>query len=135
MDENDPAFGAPTKPIGSFMSEQEAAGHARDDGWSVVEDSGRGWRRVVPSPRPKRIVELNAIRALNSADFAVIAGGGGGIPVIEEDGCLRGVEAVIDKDYATALLASELDADAAELDGGRRCGDHHGRHAGGGSLR
>lgn len=111
VDEDDPAFLTPTKPIGSFMSEEEASTHARDDGWAVVEDSGRGWRRVVPSPKPKRIVELTAIRTLWEAGFTVIAGGGGGIPVVEEGAHLRGVEAVIDKDYATALLASQLHAD------------------------
>lgn len=111
VDENDPAFAAPSKPIGSFMSEDLAQAHAEKDGWNVVEDSGRGWRRVVPSPKPQRIVEIEAIRALNKAGYAVIAAGGGGIPVVEENGNYRGIEAVIDKDHATALLANELDAD------------------------
>lgn len=111
VDQNDPAFAAPSKPIGSFMDEDVAKSHEAADGWNVVEDSGRGWRRVVASPKPKRIVEIDAIRALNEAGYAVIAGGGGGIPVIEDDGEYTGVEAVIDKDHATALLANELDAD------------------------
>lgn len=111
VDENDPAFKAPSKPIGSFMDEDVAQLHAQEDGWSVVEDSGRGWRRVVPSPKPVRIVEIEAIRKLNADGFAVVAAGGGGIPVVEENGGYRGIEAVIDKDHATALLANELDAD------------------------
>lgn len=111
VDPSDPAFAAPSKPIGSFMTSDEATAHAETDGWKVVEDSGRGWRRVVPSPKPKRIVELSAIRALIDAGFVVVAGGGGGIPVIEDGAAFRGVEAVIDKDHATSLLANELDAD------------------------
>lgn len=111
VDPDDPAFAAPSKPIGSFMSAEEAATHAREDGWNVVEDSGRGWRRVVPSPKPQRIVEIEAIRMLNAAGYAVVAAGGGGIPVVESGVGLRGVEAVIDKDHATSLLANELDAD------------------------
>lgn len=111
VDATDPAFTAPSKPIGSFMDEAVAKAHAEREGWSVVEDSGRGWRRVVASPKPKRIVEIDAIRMLNEAGFAVVAGGGGGIPVVEEGSRYRGVEAVIDKDHATALLANELDAD------------------------
>jgi len=107
----DPAFLAPSKPIGSFMTEELAAARAKTDGWNVVEDSGRGWRRVVPSPKPERIVELDAIRALSQAGYAVIAGGGGGIPVVAEGLGCRGVEAVIDKDYATALLANQLGAE------------------------
>ncbi len=111
VDADDPAFASPSKPIGSFMSEEEAAEHARTDGWKVIEDSGRGWRRVVASPKPMRIVEIDAIRMLNAAGFAVIAGGGGGIPVVEDGAGFRGIEAVIDKDHATALLANDLDAD------------------------
>ena len=111
VDINDPAFSSPSKPIGSFMTEEQASEHARTEGWKVVEDSGRGWRRVVPSPKPKRIVEIDAIRALNAAGFAVVAAGGGGIPVVEDRDRWRGVEAVIDKDHATSLLANELDAD------------------------
>jgi carbamate kinase len=108
----DPAFARPSKPIGSFMTESEARAHAEAEGWRVAEDSGRGWRRVVASPAPRRIVELDAVKALISAGFVVVAAGGGGIPVVEADGGHRGVEAVVDKDHATALLASELGADA-----------------------
>ncbi len=111
VDPKDPAFSNPTKPVGSFMSESEAKQHAADDGWAVVEDSGRGWRRVVASPMPQRIVEVEAIRSLNKAGFAVVAVGGGGIPVVEAGQFLEGVEAVIDKDHATSLLANELDAE------------------------
>jgi carbamate kinase len=111
VDRNDPAFQNPTKPIGSFMDEKLAQEHARDDGWTVIEDAGRGWRRVVPSPLPQKIVEFDAIMALIHAGFAVIASGGGGIPVMEQDGQLVGVEAVIDKDYAAATLARDLKAD------------------------
>ena len=108
---DDPAFQAPTKPIGSFMDEATAKAREASDGWAVVEDAGRGWRRVVASPKPVRIVEIDAIRMLNEAGFAVVAGGGGGIPVVDEGNRYRGIEAVIDKDHATALLANELDAD------------------------
>jgi len=108
---DDPAFQAPSKPIGSFMTEELAATRVAADGWIVVEDSGRGWRRVVPSPKPERIVELEAIRALSQAGYAVIAAGGGGIPVVAKGQAMCGVEAVIDKDYATALLANELGAE------------------------
>jgi carbamate kinase len=109
---SDPAFERPTKPIGSFYSEEEARQLERTEGWAMVEDSGRGWRRVVPSPRPLRILELEAVSALLREGFTVIAGGGGGIPVVEEDdGSLRGIEAVIDKDFASALMASALDVD------------------------
>lgn len=111
VDASDPAFAAPTKPIGSFMTEEEAQGRAESDGWNVVEDSGRGWRRVVPSPKPQRIVEIDAIRTLIDSNFLVVAGGGGGIPVVETEKGLRGVEAVIDKDHATSLLANQLEAD------------------------
>lgn len=111
VDAEDPAFKAPTKPIGSFMSADEAKMRAEKDGWTVVEDSGRGWRRVVASPQPKQIVELPAIKLLVDAGYLVVAGGGGGIPVVEEADGLDGVEAVIDKDHATALLANDLKAD------------------------
>jgi carbamate kinase len=109
---DDPAFEAPSKPIGSFMDEA-TAGRRRDaDGWVVREDAGRGWRRVVASPRPIRIVELDAVRALLGAGFVTITVGGGGIPVVADaNGDLRGVAAVIDKDFASALLAIELRAD------------------------
>ena len=108
VDENDPSFSRPDKPIGPFYSQEEAISYQRQDGWTMAEDSGRGWRRVVPSPRPKRIVELEVIRCLVSAGVAVVALGGGGIPVVEHDGRLQGVAAVIDKDRASALLAVQL---------------------------
>ena len=112
VDSNDPAFQNPTKPIGSFMDEATAHDRASQDGWQVVEDAGRGWRRVVPSPIPTRIIQANAIEALVAKGFVVVAVGGGGIPVIEDkDGNMQGVEAVIDKDFASSLLASELHAD------------------------
>ncbi|MEO8571266.1 MAG: carbamate kinase [Chloroflexota bacterium] len=111
VDKDDPAFTNPTKPIGSFMDHDLALEHEKDDGWSVVEDAGRGWRRVVASPLPVKIVEFDAIKALIKSGFTVIASGGGGIPVIEQDGQLVGVEAVIDKDYAAATLARDLKAD------------------------
>lgn len=109
---DDPAFGRPSKPIGSFMDESMAARRRDTDGWTVREDAGRGWRRVVASPFPLRIVELDAVRALLRDGFVAITVGGGGIPVIaDEHGDLRGVAAVIDKDFASALLAIELKAD------------------------
>lgn len=111
VDTADPAFQNPSKPIGSFMDEAQA-GQRRAEGWDVIEDAGRGWRRVVPSPRPKRIVEEQVIKDLISAGVVVIAVGGGGIPVIAaEDGNLSGVAAVIDKDLASALLASRIGAE------------------------
>ena len=112
VDRNDPAFANPTKPIGSHFDEATAKRIAAEQGWTVAEDAGRGWRRVVPSPRPKTIVELEEIRFLADAGYLVIACGGGGIPVIEdEQGDLIGVEAVIDKDFASSLLARDLAAD------------------------
>lgn len=112
VDKNDPAFEKPSKPIGSFMEEAAAKRQADSEGWTVVEDAGRGWRRVVPSPLPLRIVQAEAIQALVETGFVVIGVGGGGIPVIEdEDGGLVGVEAVIDKDFASALLATSLGVD------------------------
>jgi carbamate kinase len=112
VDRNDPAFQKPSKPIGSFMEEAAAQEHRQRDQWAVVEDAGRGWRRVVASPIPTRIMEEAAIRSLIDAGFVVISTGGGGIPVVEDDhGNLTGVEAVIDKDFAGALLASSLKAD------------------------
>ena len=111
VDRNDPAFSNPTKPIGSFLDDDMAA-RRRADGWTVVEDAGRGNRVVVASPKPKRIVELNAVKTLAAAGFIVITVGGGGIPVIADaEGLLRGAPAVIDKDFASSLLASELKAD------------------------
>lgn len=112
VNSDDPAFDNPSKPIGSFMDEEEAQDRAENYGWDVVEDAGRGWRRVVPSPYPQRIIELDAIKVLLHAGIVTIAAGGGGIPVVEnEDGDLIGVEAVVDKDYASALLAREIEAD------------------------
>jgi len=108
---DDPAFQSPSKPIGSYMDEQ-AAMLRRQDGWDVMEDAGRGWRRVVPSPAPIRIVEEQAIKALIAAGLVVISTGGGGIPVVADaEGNLRGVAAVIDKDLASALLATVLGAE------------------------
>ena len=112
VDENDPAFQHPTKPIGAFMSQEEAENMAREKGWHVAEDAGRGWRQVVASPKPMAVVELTTIRALAEADNVVIACGGGGIPVIATDHHhLKGAAAVIDKDLASELLAEHLDAD------------------------
>lgn len=112
VDREDPAFATPSKPIGSFMDESMAVQRRDDDGWAVVEDAGRGWRRVVPSPFPIEIIERDAIKELIDEGFVVIGVGGGGIPVIEdENGDLVGVEAVIDKDFASALLATSIDAD------------------------
>ena len=112
VDKNDPAFQHPTKPIGSFMSEEEANIKAESDGWTVVEDAGRGWRRVVASPLPVEIVELDAIKALIQAGIVTISIGGGGIPVIKnQDGSLEGVSAVIDKDFGNSLLARKINAD------------------------
>ena len=109
VDADDPAFRRPEKPIGAFFSAEEARLHQTRDRWVMVEDAGRGYRRVVPSPRPRRIVETAAIRALLESGFVVIACGGGGIPVVETaPGVYRGVEAVVDKDLASALLAAAL---------------------------
>ncbi len=112
VDRNDPAMQNPSKPIGSFYKEEEARAKMSNEGWMMVEDAGRGWRRVVPSPTPREIVELDAIDTLIKNGFIVVAVGGGGIPVVRDDsGSLSGVEAVIDKDLASSLLASELKAD------------------------
>jgi carbamate kinase len=109
---DDPAFANPTKPIGSFMDEPTALRRRDEEGWSVLEDAGRGWRRVVPSPVPMRIVEEDAIRSLIDAGFVVISVGGGGIPVVADgEGNLEGVAAVIDKDLACSLLATVIDAE------------------------
>jgi carbamate kinase len=101
----------PSKPIGSFMDAATAQARARDLGWAVAEDAGRGWRRLVPSPPPIAILELDAVRTLLHAGFVVVAAGGGGIPVVRENGELRGIEAVIDKDETSSLLATALGAD------------------------
>ena len=112
VDENDPGFKNPTKPIGPFYSEEEAKAMVEEKGYSVKEDAGRGWRRVVASPIPKKIVEIDSVRKLWDTTI-VITCGGGGIPVIEKaDGSLEGVAAVIDKDFAAELLAEEIEADA-----------------------
>ena len=112
VDLNDPAFKDPTKPIGSHMEEGQAKELAAKQGWIVKEDAGRGWRRVVPSPVPRKVVDLDVIRTLVDAGYVVIGCGGGGIPVFEDgDGNLRGVEAVIDKDLASSLLARTIGAD------------------------
>ena len=109
--EDDPAFNEPTKPVGPFYDEAKAKELERDRGWQVVHDAGRGWRRVVPSPEPLEVVELDAIRLLLDGGTIAVACGGGGIPVTRRDGRLAGVDAVIDKDRASSLLARELGAD------------------------
>lgn len=127
VDANDPAFRKPTKPIGSFMDEPTARALAAKESWTIAEDAGRGWRRVVPSPRPKAILEIEPIRHLVRDGYAVSAAGGGGIAVVRDaKGDLRGVEAVIDKDYASALLARELEADVFVISTGvaRVCLDY-----------
>lgn len=109
VDKNDPAFSQPNKPIGSFMDEETASRRSKE-GWHVTEDAGRGWRRVVPSPVPKKVIEAQAVDNLLNDGFIVITVGGGGIPVVEEDQKLNGVAAVIDKDRASALLCKALGA-------------------------
>ncbi|WP_044565928.1 carbamate kinase [Anaerococcus provencensis] len=111
VDEKDEAFKNPTKPIGSFMTKEEADQIAKEKGYTFVEDSGRGYRRVVASPIPKEIVELDVVNSLIENDNIVITVGGGGIPVIDKDDKLEGIPAVIDKDRSSALLAEELKAD------------------------
>jgi carbamate kinase len=112
VNKDDPAFITPSKPIGTFMEEAEAKTREANDGWTVVEDAGRGWRRVVPSPRPERIIEAAAIDTLINAGIIVVGVGGGGIPVIiNDDGDIEGIEAVIDKDFGSALLAKMINAD------------------------
>lgn len=112
VDPTDPAFQHPTKPIGPSYSAAEAERLQREEGWVMVEDAGRGYRRVVPSPQPVRIVEVGAIRALVEAGYVVVACGGGGIPVVESSpGRYQGVEAVVDKDFASSLLAASLGVD------------------------
>lgn len=112
VDRADPAMLHPSKPIGPFYDAEQATKLQQDDGWAMVEDAGRGWRRVVPSPYPRAIIESAAIEAMVRDGFVVIAVGGGGIPVVaDEEGHLTGVEAVIDKDLASSLLASTLHAD------------------------
>jgi carbamate kinase len=109
---NDTAFKRPTKPIGPFFTRYRAEALERDLGWTMREDAGRGWRHVVPSPRPLRILNIKTIDRMLDSAAVVIAAGGGGIPVVKgRDGQWRGIEAVIDKDFASALVAAELKAD------------------------
>ena len=112
VDPRDPAFQNPTKPIGAFMTEEEAKRMVAERGYEVMEDAGRGWRRVVASPKPVSVIELDTIRALVESDHIVVACGGGGIPVFKTGGHhLKGAAAVIDKDFASEVLAEELNAD------------------------
>lgn len=111
VDPDDPAFDDPAKPIGTFMDQEEAEKRQREMGWNVVEDAGRGYRRVVASPLPQEIMELQAIKALISSGTITITVGGGGIPVIQTDQGIQGTAAVIDKDFASAFLAKEINAD------------------------
>ena len=111
VNKDDPAFKNPTKPIGGFMDEADAKKRASELGWAVVEDSGRGWRRVVASPIPQEVVELESVQTLIDAGVVVITVGGGGIPVINTNGDYFGTAAVIDKDYASSLLARNIKAD------------------------
>jgi len=111
VDKNDEAFKKPSKPVGPFYTEEEARRLMMEKGWIMKEDAGRGWRRVVPSPKPLDIVEKEIIQMLLKNDVIVVAAGGGGIPVVRENGKLKGIEAVIDKDRASALLAIEINAD------------------------
>ena len=111
VDPDDPAFLQPTKPIGPFMTREEADDKVQEKGWTVMEDAGRGYRRVVASPKPVEIVEIETVHALLAADQIVVAAGGGGIPVVAHGHHLSGIGAVIDKDLASALMADVLDAD------------------------
>lgn len=112
VEADDPAFQKPSKPIGPFFDEAEARRRRREEGWETAEDAGRGWRRVVASPKPREIVEIEAVRAMLAAGYVVVAAGGGGIPVVADaQGVLTGVAAVVDKDSASGLLARQLGAD------------------------
>jgi carbamate kinase len=111
VDESDPAFDNPTKPIGPFYDEDKARALEEERGWVVSEDAGRGWRRVVPSPEPLEVLELEAIRTLLASGTTVVAVGGGGVPVVAREGRHDGIDAVIDKDRASAVLATGLGAD------------------------
>ena len=111
VDRDDPAFIRPTKPIGEFYTREQAEERMRVERWTMVEDAGRGWRRVVASPEPRRIIESEVIGRMVRDGYVVVAAGGGGIPVIAEEGGLRGAAAVIDKDLAAAVLAREISAD------------------------
>ena len=110
VDPSDPAFRNPTKPVGAFLSEEEAKAKAAETGWTFKEDAGRGWRQVVASPKPVRIVEFDAVKDLMDGGYVVVSTGGG-VPVFEKDGLYEGVPAVIDKDRSSALMAAELGAD------------------------
>lgn len=112
VDKDDPGFGNPTKPIGPFYTRFRAEQLSKEYGWVIKDDAGRGWRKVVPSPKPIKILNIDLIKEMLQSRDIIIAGGGGGIPVIlKENGSLKGVEAVIDKDYTASLIAKELDAD------------------------
>ena len=111
VDPADPAFQNPTKPVGAFLTEEEAKAKAEETGWTFKEDAGRGWRQVVASPKPVRIVEFDAVKDLMDDGYIVVSTGGGGVPVFEEDGQYTGVPAVIDKDRSSAKLAADFQAD------------------------
>ena len=112
VDRHDPAFANPSKPVGGFYTREQAEERMQMEKWTMTEDAGRGWRRVVASPRPVRIIEAEVVRQLAQAGYAVVAAGGGGIPVVaDEQGILSGAAAVIDKDLASAVLASQINAD------------------------
>lgn len=111
VDKNDKAFNNPTKPVGMFYTKEEIEKEAKKNNYTFVEDAGRGYRRVVPSPKPINIIELNAVKKLVESNFVVITVGGGGIPVIKENNTYKGIDAVIDKDLSSAKLATQLDAD------------------------
>ncbi len=111
VDPADPAFQNPTKPVGAFLTEEEAKKKAEETGYTFKEDAGRGWRQVVPSPKPVRIVEFDVVEDLMEAGYIVVCTGGGGVPVIERDGMYEGVPAVIDKDRSSARLAADFKAD------------------------
>ncbi len=115
VDGDDPAFENPTKPIGPFFAEDEARRLADERGWAIVEDSGRGYRQIVASPRPRRILEIDAVHALVARQTVVIAGGGGGVPVVEDASGYHGVDGVVDKDLTARLMATALGADALVL--------------------
>jgi carbamate kinase len=110
VDEDDPAFQNPTKPVGPFYDAARARTLEEERGWAVKEDAGRGWRRVVPSPRPLQVLELESVRTLLERGIVVVAAGGGGVPVVSRNGGREGIDAVIDKDHASALLAMGLGA-------------------------
>ncbi len=111
VDKNDPAFNDPSKPVGVFLTEEQAKAKAQETGYCYKEDAGRGWRQVVASPLPKEIIEFDAIKTLIDAGVLVISTGGGGVPVIEKDGSYQGIPAVIDKDRSAALMAAAFKAD------------------------